>query len=81
MTTAKFRCVSVSKTVGHVWSPDGKAGDGVVYEATLYPVTGDTEENKKFFASTPSGTIKLGTIREDHFIPGEAYYVDFRKAE
>lgn len=76
MTRAKVTCVSVRKYQG--W---GSTPAPIFYEAEFVPVTGGTEENKSFFASTPSGNIKLSTIREDHFMPGKAYYIDFTEAE
>lgn len=75
-TRAKVTCTSVRKYVG--W---GSKPVPTFYEAEFTPVTGDTEENKSFFASTPSGSIKLSTIREDHFTPGKSYYIDFVEAE
>lgn len=48
----------------------------------LSPVTGGSEENQKFFASTPSGNITFtvsGDVGE-MFEPGQAYYVDFTPA-
>jgi len=82
LTRAKVTCVSVTKRASNVWDPDGKVSKpGFVYEAEFYPVTGDSSENKSFFASTPTGNLKLGTIREDHFVPGKSYYVDFTPAE
>jgi len=66
----------------NTWKPDGTAGpDGFVYDATLFPVSDNSPENKQFFASTPSGQIQIGTIREDHFVPGKTYYIDFIEAE
>ncbi len=81
-TIAKFTCNSVTKRASNTWTPEGKAGpDGFVFDAVFFPVTGGSDENKKFFASTPSGQIQVGTIREDHFVPGKTYYVEFREAD
>ena len=84
-TKAKFICNSVTKRASNTWSPEGKPGpDGFVYDALFYPVTGgsmDSGENKSFFASTPSGQIQIGTIRDDHFVPGKSYYVTFTEAD
>ena len=75
MTRAKFECVSVTKREG--WG-DAK----LLYEATFAVVTGKgSPENEKFFASTPSGEIKVGVVRDDHFEVGKSYYVDFTEAE
>jgi hypothetical protein len=72
-TTAKFTCNKVGKQVG--WG-----GAKYVYSSELSVVYGDNEENKKFFASTPSGSITLGTIRDDLFEVGKVYYVTFEEA-
>ena len=74
-TRAKVTCVGVRKYRG--W---GSQPAPMFWEAEFVPVTGDSTENKSFFASTPSGNIKLSTIREDHFEPGKSYYVDFTEA-
>ena len=71
-TRAKFRCQSVTKQ-------EGWGGAKFVYNAKFFVVTGNSEENKQFFASTPTGTIEIGTVREDFFEPGEEYFVDFTK--
>lgn len=58
--------------------------DGTVYGITMYAVVDGSEENKKFFAATPSGSINLGTINPEaaaQFEPGKEYYVDFTPAE
>lgn len=50
----------------------------------VYP-NGDPEhENSKFWAASPSGEIKLGTINPaawETFTLGGEYYVDFTKAD
>lgn len=41
------------------------------------------EENKKFFALTPSGQIQMGIVAPEtasFFVPGQEYYVDFTLA-
>lgn len=82
LTRAKFICSAVTKRVSNTWNPDGTVGPNEFeYDADLYPVTGGSDENKRFFASTPSGSIRIGTVRDELFIPGKAYYVDFSVAE
>lgn len=74
----KVKCVSVTKRLDTCWDPiSQKSGERFVYDAKFYPVSGGSEENKRFFASTPSGNIELSTIREDEFVPGKEYYIDF----
>lgn len=75
-TRAKVTCVSVRRYQG--W---GATPAPMFYEAEFLPVTGGSPENDEFFASTPSGQLKLSTIRDDHFTPGKSYYVDFTEAE
>lgn len=51
----------------------------------VYAVNGDpNHENSRFWAASPSGEIKLGTINQsawEAFVLGGEYYVDFTKAE
>lgn len=58
---------------------------GEMQTIVLSPVTsGNSEEDKKFWAATPSGEIKLGVLNKsagDYFELGKAYYVDFVLAE
>jgi hypothetical protein len=68
---AKFKCeVVVSRASGA--------------EIDLTPVTNGSDENKEFYAYTPSGSIKLSTVNAEaakQFIPGKEYYVDFTPAD
>ena len=73
-TRAKFKCTEVAKRSG--WG-----GNKFHYAAKFNPVSGDSEENKTFFASTPTGSIDISTVREDHFEVGKTYYVDFTLAD
>lgn len=72
---AKFVCNSVTKSKH--W--DGSSR--FLYTAHLNPVTSGTDENKKFFAATPSGHIELGAFLPEAFEPGKSYYVDFIEIE
>jgi len=77
MVRAKFT-VSAITTRKH-WE-----GDAFIAEIELQTVHGNSEENKKFFAASPSGQIKLGVLNPDaakQFTPGQAFYVDFTPAE
>ena len=50
---------------------------------SLYPVYGESEENKQFFKSTPGGSISFWTTNvaaADEFNLGDEFYVDFTKA-
>lgn len=73
---AKFRCNNVTKT-DH-WEKE----KGQLASISLSAVIGDGEENKKFFAATPSGDISLGTVNPaayEEFEEGAEYYVTFEK--
>lgn len=72
-TRAKFTCSEISKRIG--WN-----GNEFHYAAKFNVVTSGSDENKEFFASTPSGTIEISTVKEDHFEVGKNYYVDFIEA-
>ena len=80
MTRAKFTCMGVTKR--KAWS----GVDGAfVYDAEFSAVTRhdtaktreDAIENEAFWVATPSGSIKLSTLRADHFEVGRDYYIDF----
>ena len=72
-TVAKFHCNEVGKRVG--WGENK-----FVYAAKFNAVSGGSEENKSFFAATPSGNIDISTVKEDFFEVGVDYYVTFEKA-
>ena len=74
MTRCKFKCDSVRKF--HHWDKS----KGFLYEAEFSVVTGESEENKKFFAATPSGSLKICSYVEDRFIPGDEYFIDLSVA-
>ena len=81
---AKFTCTSVTKTVGGRYNNEGKYESGVVYSYRFQAVAGgagSSEENKSFFASTPSGTIELSAVRDDLFEIQKEYYLDFTLVE
>lgn len=73
---AKFKVTGVTKRQGWGDNP-------FVWDIKLNPVVGNTEENKSFYAATPSGEITLGTVNENAanaFEPGKDYYVTFEEA-
>lgn len=68
----KFKCTEVTKRTH--WNP--KDPGRFLYTAEFSVVIADGDENKKFFEATPSGTLKVGTFKEDHFQPGKEYFID-----
>lgn len=77
MIRAKFFVTRIGKAT---YAPKGE----LQTEIELLPVTGGSEENKKFYAYTPGGSIKLSVLKEEtakEFEIGKEYYVDFTKAE
>lgn len=93
---AKFRCLEVTRRYSHTETPSVHNGnapehDVFTYRVKLVPVYGHgkngkpaSEENKAFYASTPSGQIELETVSESAsaaFEPGVAYLIDFTPTE
>lgn len=78
---AKFTCNAVRKSQGSAWNQETQKSEiMMLYEYEFWAVSSGSEENKSFFASTPSGSIKLGATRNDLFEVGKAYYLDFTEA-
>jgi hypothetical protein len=74
---AKFVVTSITRTKG--WAANG----GEVQTIRLSPVTSGSDENKSFFAATPSGQIELGIVNADavkEFDLGAEMYVEFTPA-
>lgn len=69
---AKFRCTSVTTTLNYQ--------NKLIYSYKFNAVTDNNPENKSFFEATPSGSLDLGTVKEDLFEIGKEYYLDFTPA-
>lgn len=80
-TRAKFYCTSVTKSQGGKYNAEGKYEQGVVYSYKFQAVSSGSDENKSFYASTPSGQIELQAVRDDLFEIMKEYYLDFTLAE
>ena len=72
----KFTCNEVTKRKS--WRG---AADEFHYAAKFSVVTDGSDEDKRFFAATPSGSIEVSTLRIDTFEVGKTYYVDFAPTE
>jgi hypothetical protein len=72
---AKFKCNELIKRTG--WEKENP----FLYAAKFSAVSSGSEENKSFFAATPSGNIEVSTVKNDVFEVGKEYYIDFTPAE
>lgn len=73
---AKFKVISITRQA--YWN-----GGGEMQTIKLQPVTSGSEENRQFYAATPSGEINLSVVPVDigkQFDIGGEYYVDFTPA-
>jgi len=69
----KFKCIGSEKIEGY--------GDHKFHwNYRFSPVVGGSEENKSFFASTPSGEIKFQALAGELFEVGKEYYIDLTPA-
>jgi hypothetical protein len=78
MVRAKFQCMSITKRKG--WDAIPFVYDAEFSAVTKHsnPVTREiADENAAFFAATPAGSVKLSTVRADHFEVGRDYYLEF----
>lgn len=76
MVRAKFKVTSITRSQG--W---GSVKE--IQTIKLSPVCDGSEENKKFYAASPSGAIELGTVNAEaaaEFDLGAEFYVDFTPA-
>ena len=55
-------------------------GNRFLYDYEFGAVTSGSEENKDFFAWTPSGNLKISSVTDGQFIPGQEYYLDITYA-
>lgn len=79
---AKFVVASIERFNTSIYA-DGKSTVRECQNIKLQVVSGNSDENKKFFASTPSGQVQLGTVNLEaaaQFELGKEYYVDFSPA-
>ena len=82
MVRAKFSVNAITNRQGSKYNETTKLYDPcVVSTIELWPVCGGSEENKKFFASTPSGKIELGCCNQEAvkmFELSKEYFIDFK---
>jgi len=66
----KFRCESKTERLEY------GSGGRLLYDFEMSAVSDGSEENKKFFQYTPSGTLKVSSVKIDTFEVGKEYYLD-----
>jgi hypothetical protein len=82
---AKFQVSSKSepRTVNQWLNSTKTSGAAEVVDIQLMPVTHGSEENDKFYASTPGGFLTLSTVNKaaaDELAQGKEYYIDITEA-
>ena len=83
---AKFQCNSVTLMLSSRYSSETGRYEPTTSKTWKFSAvvggSGSSEENQRFFASTPSGTIELYCVNPDvEFELGKDYYLDFTLAE
>ncbi len=87
MVRAKFYVEEIRRMRTSVPKLDGEKTNwvsGEVQTIILRPVSGGSEENKKFWVASPSGRIELGCANLEAaqlFELGKQYYIDFTEAD
>lgn len=81
MTRCKFTCLSVTKRKAWNGAPSDFVYDSEFSAVTGHADPGDSGENEEFWAATPAGTLKLSTVKSDHFEVGKDYYLDLSIVE
>lgn len=79
---AKFKVATHSTSLG--WNSETGKNDRKIGTVKLFPVTGGSEENKRFYEATPGGEITLSTVNSavlDSLPLGAEVYVDFTPAD
>lgn len=81
---AKFQLIKTTQTMHSKKDEDGNWITIPLTSMSLQVVHGNTPENERFFASTPSGTIELGVLNPEAAAQlelGKSYYIDFVPAD
>jgi len=91
MVRAKFRVDTIELSIHHNYEKqeDGSPKLVPVEKRTIvmHPVSANNDpnhENSKFWAASPTGELKLGTINPEawkQFEIGKEYYLDFTSAD
>lgn len=80
MSTVRCKFICQSKREYRGWA--GQGHDAPLYDYEFTAVTdGKSEENKMFFAFTPSGRLNVSTVTDGQFQVGKPYYLDLTLAD
>ncbi|MGA2669817.1 MAG: hypothetical protein ABSF21_00110 [Dehalococcoidia bacterium] len=81
MVRTKFRCNWKSTHTEKTYNRETRVEDSIVlYDYNFTTVYTGSEENTKFFAATPSGSLTLSCVRNDLFTINKEYYLDLSPA-
>jgi hypothetical protein len=73
-------CNGTKSFVGYVYDGN-QSRQTILHEATFVAVSvSGGDENKAFFAATPTGTLTVGTHHGPIFEAGKEYYLDISPA-
>ncbi len=84
MVRAKFKLNSISRSIMHRYDENKQLVPVEIQTLRFSPVSGGSEENKKFWAASPSGSLELGCVNAAavaQFELDKEYYLDFTPAE
>lgn len=73
-TRCKFTCISVQENQSQ------GGNQKTTYGANLEVVYGGSDENEKFYATTPTGNLSLNGMARQPFQTGKEYYLDLIEA-
>lgn len=79
----KFRVDAITRSIGLRQQEDGVWRPQEMRTVKLCPVSGGSEENKKFWNATPSGSFEFGTVNAEAVNAlelGGEYYIDISPA-
>lgn len=78
----KFHCHSITETLQSVYDQESQSyKTKKVFTPKFQVVTTGNEDDKRFFAATPSGSLEFGTVNIPAFEVGKKYYLDITEAE
>lgn len=80
-TRAQFLCNSITERFMAIQGPAGRAESRIVFDATLFPITSGSPEDRRTWAANPGGQVQMTSLREKCFVPGKRYIVEIKEVE